>query len=359
MIRASDLLPPGAPRLGFGCGDLFGGADEAQSIRLVEAALDAGVRWFDVARLYGNGSAEGVVGKALGPCRDRVVLVGKAGITPWSMRHGARLASAAARLARRAGPLARRLVPEPEPARERYGAFAAAELRRSVEMSLKALRTEYLDVLLLHECGLSHALAPETLRLLELLRAQGKVRRFGIATGAAETIEILRQAPDAAEVAQLASDAFDRRVAALPRTWRGLVVAHGALRRALPRLQARLARDAGLAAWFAARTGAQASDRPGLARLLLMDAAAANAAGVVLVSTTRPQRIAEAVQAASRIDAAALEALGEVLGASDLQILPRSGEGWAPVAEGDWEDGVTAAARGMSDGLPSMSRAAE
>jgi hypothetical protein len=322
MIRASDLLPPGAPRLGFGCGDLFGGAEAAASIRLVQAALDAGVRWIDVARLYGNGSAEGVVGKALGAMRPRVVLVGKAGIVPWSMRTRARVASAAARLVRSAGPLARRLAPAPEPARERYGAFAPAELRRSVETSLRALGTDYLDVLLLHECGLAHAIAPETLRLLELLRSQGKVRRFGVATGPGETVEILRQAPWAAEIAQLASDAFDRRVQALPRAWRGLAVTHGALRRALPKARERLELDPGLAAWFAERTGVSSTDHAGLARLLLMDAAAANPGGVTLVSTSRPERIAGAVEAVARIDADALEALGEILPAHGQDCLP-------------------------------------
>ncbi len=59
------LLLPGMRRLGFGCGDLYGGASRAQSVRLIETALDQGIQYFDLARLYGNGSAEAVMGSIL------------------------------------------------------------------------------------------------------------------------------------------------------------------------------------------------------------------------------------------------------------------------------------------------------
>src|SRR5215471_15656880 len=73
MSKACELLPPDMPRLGMGCGDLCGGAGQSHSAKLVRTAYDAGIRYFDVARLYGNGSAEGVLGNALKPMRDRVI----------------------------------------------------------------------------------------------------------------------------------------------------------------------------------------------------------------------------------------------------------------------------------------------
>lgn len=309
MTSLSEFLPDGALRLGFGCGDLEAGASAARSERLVEAALDAGFRWFDAARLYGNGAAEEILGRVLPRVRDQVVIVSKAGILPWSMRLGARLKTKAALAARAAGPLARRLVPEPPPARELWGAFGAAELRRSVERSLKALRTDHLDILLLHECALRDVRRPETMGLLERLRGEGKVRLIGVATQFAETLAILQQAPEAAGMAQFASDAFNRNVSALPAGWGGLVGVHSALRHALPQLTGRLEADPVARARWTELTGLSPQDRPGAAALLLAEALAANPKGVVLVSSTRPERIAETAQAARRFDPQALEGL--------------------------------------------------
>ena len=313
MTRLSDFLPEGALRLGFGCGDLAAGSSTAASVRLVEAALDAGFRWFDAARLYGNGGAEEVLGRVLPRVRDRVVIVSKAGILPWSMRLGARLKTKAALTARSAGPLARRLVPEPPPAKELWGAFRAAELRRSVERSLKALRTDHLDILLLHECVLADVRRPETMAFLQSLRREGKVRLFGVATRFPETLAILRQAPEAAGMAQFASDAFDRNISRLPAGWRGLTGVHSALRRALPQLTARLEADPAARALWTELTGLSPQDRSGAAALLLADALATNPKGVVLVSSTRPERIAEAAAAARRVDAQALAGLRRVI----------------------------------------------
>ena len=52
-------------RLGFGCSGLMARLDRAQSEALLVAAYEAGIRWFDVARSYGYGEAEGVVGRFL------------------------------------------------------------------------------------------------------------------------------------------------------------------------------------------------------------------------------------------------------------------------------------------------------
>lgn len=313
MTSLSDFLPADSLRLGFGCGDLSAGASTAASERLVEAALDAGFRWFDAARLYGDGQAEAILGRVLPRVRDQVVVVSKAGILPWSMRLGARLRTKAARTARATGPLARRLVPEPPPAKALWGAFGTGQLRRSVERSLKALRTDHLDILLLHECGLDDVRRPQTLDLLGRLRREGKVRLFGIATQFDETLTILERAPEAAGMAQFASDAFNRNVSAMPTGFGGLVGTHTALRHALPRLLHRLEADPLARARWAEQTGLSVEDRSGAASLLLADALARNATGVVLVSSSRPERLIEAAEAARRVDPQAIAALRRIL----------------------------------------------
>ena len=45
-------------RLGYGCSSIMGALGRRQSLRLLEAAYDAGIRHFDVAPMYGYGEAE-------------------------------------------------------------------------------------------------------------------------------------------------------------------------------------------------------------------------------------------------------------------------------------------------------------
>src|ERR1700749_4540466 len=77
-------LAPGLPassRLGFGCGGVMGRVGRTQSLRVIAAALDGGITHFDVARLYGYGEAEALVGEALAGKRDKVVIASKFGLT--------------------------------------------------------------------------------------------------------------------------------------------------------------------------------------------------------------------------------------------------------------------------------------
>ena len=70
----------GPPVLAFGCGSLGTELGWRDSVRLVEAALQAGFRHFDTAPPYGAGQSERILGEVLAACRDQVTLVSKAGI---------------------------------------------------------------------------------------------------------------------------------------------------------------------------------------------------------------------------------------------------------------------------------------
>jgi aryl-alcohol dehydrogenase-like predicted oxidoreductase len=124
-------------------------ATEAESIPMIEAALDAGVNFIDTADAYGLGDSEQIVGKALAKDhrRERVVLATK-GFFPQS----------------ETDPNARGL--------------SRRHLLRACENSLKRLRTDWIDLYQLHR---SQADIPidETLRALDDLIRQGKVRYLG------------------------------------------------------------------------------------------------------------------------------------------------------------------------------------
>ncbi len=113
-------------RLSFGAsalGGVFRDIDEADGIRAVHAALDAGVNYFDVAPAYGGTVAETVLGKALkGISRDRYFLSTKAGkyTAPGS-----------------------------------YGAdeldYSSSRIRTGLEESMQRLGVDYLDIVHLHD----------------------------------------------------------------------------------------------------------------------------------------------------------------------------------------------------------------
>lgn len=116
LVERLGLTDLDVSKLGFGTaplGERFGPVEEAAAVAVVHEALDLGITFFDTAASYG--SAEERLGKALVGRRDEVVVGTKAG---------------------------------------RYGFddfdFSPARIRRNAEHSLRLLRTDYVDILQLH-----------------------------------------------------------------------------------------------------------------------------------------------------------------------------------------------------------------
>ncbi|HLI14448.1 MAG TPA: aldo/keto reductase [Acidimicrobiales bacterium] len=124
----------------------WGNADHGESVRIVHAALDAGINFVDTADVYGRGESEEIVGKALAGRRDAVVLATKV--------HGAMGDDVNER-----GNSRRWIV-------------------RAVEASLRRLRTDYIDLYQIHRPDPATAIE-ETLSALSDLVHAGKVRAIG------------------------------------------------------------------------------------------------------------------------------------------------------------------------------------
>ncbi len=137
-------------QLGFGASPLggeFGAIDEAEGLRAVKHAINRGVTYFDVAPYYGRTRAEEVLGRALEGQRDGVVLSTKVG---------------------RYGP--------------REFDFSAARVESSINESLGRLRTDRLDIAIIHdiEFGSLIQIVDETLPALATAKKAGKVRAIGV-----------------------------------------------------------------------------------------------------------------------------------------------------------------------------------
>jgi aryl-alcohol dehydrogenase-like predicted oxidoreductase len=133
-------------RVGLGCNNFGGRIDKEQARAVVDAALEAGVTFFDTAHSYGDGRSEEFLGELLEGRRDRVVLATKFG----AMRESA-------------GDL-------------RKG--SREYLRRSLGESLQRLRTDRIDVFYFHFPDPETPLA-ETLGAMQELVDEGVVRAIG------------------------------------------------------------------------------------------------------------------------------------------------------------------------------------
>jgi aryl-alcohol dehydrogenase-like predicted oxidoreductase len=171
-----------APPLGFGCSAIMGRVGRRASLAALAAAYDAGITFFDTARSYGYGESEALLGEFLRGRRDSVLLSTKFGIFPTPMTPLKRALKPIARTLLQHAPSARNRVRRQLHAMSSTGHFSVAALHTSLDASLRALRTDYVDFLFLHEAPVSVLQQQDLLAALEQLVAAGKIRRVGIAS---------------------------------------------------------------------------------------------------------------------------------------------------------------------------------
>ncbi len=147
--------------IGLGCMSMSFGygpaGDRRQMIGLLRSAVERGVTFFDTAQAYGPFTNEELVGEALLPLREQVVIATKFGFNVNSTGQGAGLDS-----------------------RPQY-------IRESVEGSLKRLRVDAIDLLYQHRVDPNVPIEDVAGTVRELIR-EGKVRHFGLSEPGVETI---------------------------------------------------------------------------------------------------------------------------------------------------------------------------
>ena len=169
--------------VGLGCsrlGSTLSGCNGAAAQRLLDHAVDAGVRVFDSADIYGQGDSERLLGQALrGSRRDRAVVVTKAGQRFTIAQQAATLVKGPIRRLSTAVPGLRKGIAERRAARLPRD-YSARHIRRAAEDSLRRLNTDHIDVLLLHSPSSSELAACESYALLDQLRREGLILRWGV-----------------------------------------------------------------------------------------------------------------------------------------------------------------------------------
>jgi aryl-alcohol dehydrogenase-like predicted oxidoreductase len=137
-------------RVGLGCNNFGGRIDFDRTREVVDAAIDAGVTFFDTADVYGGSDSERFLGRLLEGRRDRVVLATKFG-------HGA----------------------------ARGG--SREHVHRAIDASLERLRTDHVDVWYYHRPDGVTPLA-ETIAAMQEVARSGKTRALGVSNFSADQL---------------------------------------------------------------------------------------------------------------------------------------------------------------------------
>jgi pyridoxine 4-dehydrogenase len=164
-------------RLGYGSMQLPGEgvwgppSDHEGALRVLRAAVEAGVNLIDTADSYGPQVAEPLIAEALHPYPDDLVIATKAGLT-------------------RTGPGV--WVPVGNP----------AYLKQQVELSLRLLKLDQIDLIQLHRIDSAYPLADQIGAFAEL-KAEGKVRHIGVSEVSVDELKAAREITEIASVQNL------------------------------------------------------------------------------------------------------------------------------------------------------------
>ena len=147
--------------VGLGCNNFGWRIDAEASAKVIDAAIESGVTFFDTADRYGKGQSEDFLGRALGKRRDQIILATKFGMEMEKGQQGA----------------------------------SPKYVLEAVDASLRRLRTDRIDLYQLHQPD-PKTLITDTLGALDELVRAGKVREVGCSNF---SVAQIREATDASQ----------------------------------------------------------------------------------------------------------------------------------------------------------------
>lgn len=190
-------------RLGLGTSRLHYISSDAGRAALIHGALDTGVRHFDTARLYGDGLAERALGRALKGRRHQASIATKFGLLP---SRAIEMLGPLAQSLRIARALCRKAGLFTQPRRS----WTPATLDSNLAASLRALDTDYIDILFLHDARAGEIVGHDDLAAALLAARQGgKVRHLGITGDPRDAAVIMAAFPGLFDVVQAPENTWD------------------------------------------------------------------------------------------------------------------------------------------------------
>jgi aryl-alcohol dehydrogenase-like predicted oxidoreductase len=158
----------------------LGHVDDAESIRAIHYALDAGINFFDTAANYGCGHSERILSQAIAGQRDKVILATKFGYVVDEEK---------------------RTVTEAE--------NVSPRIRQECEDSLRRLQTDYIDLYQFHKDDYPPEKAAEVCDVLETLVNEGKIRWYGWSTDNPDGARIFAQSQHCTAIQHVVNMAYE------------------------------------------------------------------------------------------------------------------------------------------------------
>jgi D-threo-aldose 1-dehydrogenase len=277
-------------RLGFGCGSLMGATNRRDSLKLLETAYDARIRHFDVAPMYGYGEAEACLGEFLQNHRGQITVTTKYGIVP---PRNSTLLKAARHIA---GPIVKKIpslkksLAQAANAATRNDArptFTPAQAKASLDRSLAALRTDHIDLWLLHEVEARDLQNDTLLGFLENEVKNGTIGSFGIGSSADKIPTLLAERPAYCRTLQYEWSILD----VLIQPTKPFRIHHRALTDNFRAIHTALVRNKPLCQRWSASTNTDLSNPEALANLMLKASLVMNPSSIILFSSKNPKHI--------------------------------------------------------------------
>jgi aryl-alcohol dehydrogenase-like predicted oxidoreductase len=284
--------------LGFGTTSFMSADSTQERLALLAAAYDAGITHFDTAAYYGYGEAERLLGRFLAGKRDKVTITTKFGIEPAGVIK-ARWINLLARKVLKAAPFLKTMLRRGAPqSGSTWGVFDPEKAKASLERSLAALQTDYIDLFLLHEPTLESAASQPLIEFLEGEVARGSIRAYGCGGEWANIEKIAAAGLPTSRWLQFEDNPIFRHLESAEAVG-AKCITFAPFNTALPILAKWLGERPEKQSAWSKELGVDCGDGSNLAALLLAGSLARNHRGIVLFSSKNAPRIKHAARVAS------------------------------------------------------------
>ncbi|HYF31987.1 MAG TPA: aldo/keto reductase [Chitinophagaceae bacterium] len=277
-------------QLGFGCVSLTAHQSRARAIETLELVFDQGIRHFDVARLYGMGYAEGILGDFIKNKRDQLTVTTKFGLNPPAQAiKNQQLVQTIKKLLKKF-PLVNKYVRKKVSQAVSVSQYTPAEAERNLEVSLRELKTDYIDYYLLHEATLQDANKEDIIDFLNKKVQEGKIKKFGLGTSYAHLQDDCNLFHPAHSVFQFENSVLDNRLQTLRNRGGKLVITHSAINK-WNTLAGMAAAQPAMVMEYSDKLGVDLREPGNITGSMLLFALQDNPNGKVLFASTNPAHI--------------------------------------------------------------------
>lgn len=277
--------------IGFGCAGLMRTVTSKGRQKLLNAAFDSGIKHYDVARMYGLGRAESEVGRFIKSRRDQVVIASKFGIDVSPRTQKLAPIINLARLTIRLFPSIRNVANNNQSALYQERHFDTKFAQASLEKSLTELGTDYIDCLFLHEPNMVHLNDCDVLEFLQKAKDKGMIREYGIAGYTEDCLGVIENIPELVRVLQVPNDVLGHQLDEFKDKYNGGVVTFSPFSSALNKIINLMNDSPDVKKIWADKIGCEQLTVSSVLVFLLQYCLESNSDGVVLCSSSKPERI--------------------------------------------------------------------